>query len=95
MNAASTVALRIERHDGAAAFDDPAVPGEMTIEEVTARAAPRLRYPLTDIGSGKPLRYGLLHDGVELPRDEKVGTAFPKRRGHVHVVTEYQNAGPR
>ena len=95
MHAATTVALRIERHDGAAGFDEPAVPDEWTIEEVTARAAPKLRYPLTDVGSGKPLRYSLLHDGVELPRDQTVGVAFPKRRARVHVVQEYQNANVR
>ena len=45
MNA--TVALRIERQDGAHGFDDPAVPGDWTIEAVTARAVPKLRYPKT------------------------------------------------
>src|SRR6059036_3614569 len=49
MNA--TVALRIERQDGAHGFDDPAVPGDWTIEAVTARAVPKLRYPKTDVGS--------------------------------------------
>ena len=92
MNAAGSVALRIERQDGAHGFDDPAVPAEWTIEQVTLRAAPKLRYPLTDVGSGKPLKYSMLHDGVELPRDQTVGTAFPKRRARVHVVHEYENA---
>ena len=91
MNA--TVALRIERQDGAHGFDDPAVPGDWTIEAVTARAVPKLRYPKTDISSGKPLRYSMLNDGVELPRDQTVGTVFPKRRARVHVVHEYVNAG--
>ena len=92
MNAATTVALRIDRHDGAYGFDDPAVPDDLTIEEVTLRAAPRLRYPLTDVSSGKPLRYSMLYDGAELPRDQPVGRAFPSRRARVHVVHEYQNA---
>jgi hypothetical protein len=92
MNAGTTVALRFDRHDGAHGFDDPAVPEDLTIEEVTRRAVPRLRYPATDVSSGKPLRYSMLHDGRELARDEKVRDAFPKRRGRVHVVHEYANA---
>ena len=38
MSAATTIALRIERHDGAHGFEDPAVPGDLTIDEVTRRA---------------------------------------------------------
>jgi hypothetical protein len=92
MDGATSVALRIERQDGTHGFDDPAVPADWTIERLTAEAAPRLRYPTTDVGTGKPLRYSMLHDGVELPRDQKVGAAFPKRRARVHVVHEYTNA---
>jgi hypothetical protein len=92
MNGASNVALRIERQDGAYGFDDPGVPAEWTIESLTAKAVPRLRYPATDVSTGKPLRYSMLHDGVELPRDMTVGDAFPKRRARVHVVHEYANA---
>jgi hypothetical protein len=92
MTQASSVALRIERADGAHGFDDPAVPAEWSIEELTARVTPKLRYPVTDIATGKPLRYSMLHDGVELPRDQTVGAAFPKRRARVHVVNEYTNA---
>jgi hypothetical protein len=92
MNAATTVALRIERYDGAHGFDDPSVPADWSIEELTTHAAPRLRYPSTDVSTGKPLRYSMLHDGVELPRDQTVGKAFPKRQARVHVVSEYANA---
>ena len=92
MNEASSVALRIERADGAHGFDDPAVPPEWTIQQLTAQAVPRLRYPTTDIASGKPLKYSALSGGVELPRDQTVGDAFPGRRGKVHVVHEYVNA---
>jgi hypothetical protein len=92
MNGASGVALRIERQDGSHGFDDPAVPVDWTIEHLTAEAAPKLRYPTTDISTGKALHYSMLHDGVELPRDQKVGDAFPKRRARVHVVHEYTNA---
>ena len=92
MTGAASVALRIERQDGAHGFDDPAVPAEWTIEELTVRAVPKLRYPTTDVSSGKPLRYSMLHEGVELPREQTVGTVFPKRRARVHVVHEYQNA---
>jgi hypothetical protein len=92
MNQATSVALRIERHDGAHGFDDPAVPGDWTIEELTRRAAPKLRYPSTDVSSGKPLRYSMLHEGTELARDQRVGAAFPDRRARVHVVQEYVNA---
>jgi hypothetical protein len=35
----------------------------------------------------------MLHDGIELRRDEKVGDAFPDRKARVHVVHEYANAG--
>lgn len=86
------MALRIERQDGAYGFDDPAVPGDWTIEALTTRAAPKLRYPMTDVSTGKPLRYSMLHDGVELPRDQTVGAAFPERQARVHVVHEYANA---
>ena len=92
MNQATSVALRIERQDGAHGFDDPAVPGDWTIEELTRRAAPKLRYPLTDVTSGKPLRYSMLHEGTELARDERVATVFTARRARVHVVQEYVNA---
>jgi hypothetical protein len=89
----ATVALRIDRQDGAHGFEDPSVPGEWTIEELTNRVAPKLRYPTMDIATGKPLRYSMLHDGIELRRDEKVGDAFPDRKARVHVVHEYANAG--
>ena len=92
MDTSTNVALRIERYDGAYGFDDPNVPREWTIEQLTSEAAPKLRYPMTDVSSGKPLRYSLLHDGVELPRDRKVGDAFPTRQARVHVVHEYANA---
>lgn len=92
MTMTTSVALRIDRQDGAHGFDDPAVPAEWTIEQLTDRAVPKLRYPETDIGSGKPLRYSMLHDGCELPRDLTVGKAFPKQKARVHVVREYQNA---
>jgi hypothetical protein len=94
----ASVALRIERQDGAHGFEDPAVPADWTIEQLTARAAPRLRYPTTDVSSGKPLRYSMLFDGVELPRDAKVGDAFardtttPDTLPKVNVVSEYENA---
>jgi len=86
MSTAATVALRIERFDGAHGFDDPAVPASLTIEQLTARAVPKLRYPSTDVSSGKPLRYSMLHDGTELARDQTVGTAIQKPRSVVHVV---------
>jgi hypothetical protein len=89
------VALRIERFDGAHGFDDPAVPASLTVEQLTARAVPKLRYPLTDVSSGKPLRYSMLHEGTELARDQTVGTAIQKPRSVVHVVHEYTNAGLR
>ena len=89
---AGSVALRFERQDGAHAFDDPAVPIELTVEEITVRAAPRLRYPTLDVATGKPLVYALLHEGVEVPRDATVGRAFPGRSATVHVVSEYENA---
>ena len=93
MSTAATVPLRIDRQDGAHGFDDPSVPGEWTIEELTHRVAPKLRYPTTDVGTGKPLRYSMLHEGIELRRDEKVGDALLQdRRARVHVVHEYANA---
>ncbi len=95
MRGTSAVALRIERYDGAHGFDDPSVPPEWTIERLTQAAVPKLHYPLTDVSSGKPLRYSMLHDGVELPRDQTVGDAFTERRARVHVVHEYANAHAR
>ncbi len=92
MNDATTVALRIDRPDGMHGFEDPAVPKEWTIERVTEHAARRLRYPMTDASSGKPLRYAMLHAGTELRRDLRVGEAILKRRARVHVVSEYANA---
>lgn len=89
----ATVSLRIDRQDGAYGFWDPSVPPDWTIEELTSRVAPRLRYPTTDVATGKPLRYSMLHDGIELRRDEKVGNAFPAGEAQVHVVHEYANAG--
>lgn len=87
-----SVALDIRRQDGAFGFTDPAVPAEWTIEQVTERALPRLRYPATDVGSGRALKYSMLHQGVELPRDRTIGDAFPGRTARVHVVREYENA---
>jgi hypothetical protein len=84
------MALRIERHDGAHGFDD-LVPPELTIDELTTKAAPKLRYPTTDVGSGKPLRYSMLHDGVELPREDTVGRSL-KDGAKITVVHEYVNA---
>ena len=92
MNGATSVALRIDRHDGAHGFLDPAVPGEWTIEELTQRAAAKLRYPASDVSTGKPLRYALLHEGAELRREQTVGESFPQGRASVHVVHEYANA---
>jgi hypothetical protein len=91
MPTASTLALRIERYDGAYGFDDPAVPAALTVEELTTRAAPRLRYPSTDVSSGKPLAYSLLHDGAEVPKTDRIGDALPNR-ARVFVVHEYRNA---
>ena len=90
--AAMTVSLTFERQDGGHRFEDGAVPGSLTIGEVTGLAVPKLRYPTTDVSTGKPLRYSLLHDGVEVPRDEKVGRVFPNRKARVHIVSEYENA---
>jgi hypothetical protein len=88
----SSVALRFERHDGAHAFDDPAVPVEMTVEEITIRAVPLLRYPTTDVSSGHRLKYTMLHDNVEVARDTTVGKAFPGGRARVHIVSDFENA---
>jgi hypothetical protein len=87
-----TLALRIERHDGSHSIDEPAVPAGWTVEELTHRSVPRLRYPETDVGSGKPLRYSMLHDGAELRRDSILGEVLPARGARVHVVHEYVNA---
>ncbi len=93
MESAISVALRIERPDATHGFDDPAVPASWSIHELTMRAVPRLRYPTTDVASGQPLKYSALSaDGVELPRDQRVGDAFPAGAGRVHVVHEYVNA---
>jgi len=92
MNAATSVAIRVERHDGAHGFDEPAVPADWSIEKLTEHAVPKLRYPQVDVTSGKPLRYSMVHDGVEIARDTTVGTAFPKRKARVQVLNEYQNA---
>jgi len=92
-NTASSVALAFERQDGAAhSFEDPAVPLDLSVEEVTNRAVPRLRYPVTDIGTGRPLKYSMLHEGVEVPRDLTVGKAFPGQRARVHICSEFENA---
>lgn len=88
----NSVALRFERQDGAHVFDDPAVPLELSVEDITVRAAPRLRYPTVDVATGKPLKFALLHEGVEVPRDATVGRAFPHGRATVHVVNDYENA---
>jgi hypothetical protein len=92
MNAVGSVALRIDRHDGAYGFDDPAVPGDLTIERLTQLAAPRVRYPLVDVSSGKGITYALLHDGREVPRETTVARAFPERRAKCTLVHQYQNA---
>ena len=84
--------MRIERHDGAVAFEDGAVPSEWTIDQLTQNALPHLRYPESDIASGKPLRYSMLSDGAELPREAKVGETFPATGARVRVVREYANA---
>jgi hypothetical protein len=94
-NSTGSVALRFERQDGAHVFEDPAVPVELTVEEVTLRAAPRLRYPTTDVSSGKPLKYTMLHEGSEVARDATVGRAFPGRRARVHIVCDYENGRKR
>ena len=93
MSASVSVALRIDRHDGAYAFEDPAVPGDLTIERLTQLAAPRVRYPLLDVSTGKPLTYSLLHNGEEIPRESTVARAFPQRRAKVTLVHEFRNAG--
>lgn len=90
--AATSVSIVFERQDGAHFFEDGAVPGHLSIGEATKLAVPKLRYPSTDVSTGKPLKYSMLHDGVEVPRDETVGRAFPKRKARVHVVSEYENA---
>ena len=85
-----SLALRIERHDGAHGFDD-FVPSALTVGELTSKATPRLRYPTTDVSSGKALSYSLLHQGTELPREARVGTLL-KEGDKVFVVHEYVNA---
>lgn len=87
-----SVALHVERHDGAFSFDDPAVPRDWTVEQLTENALSRLRYPSSDVTSGKPLRYSMLADGAELPREAKVGEALPKAGAKVRVVRDYVNA---
>jgi hypothetical protein len=87
-----TLSLRIERHDGAHSLDEPAIPADWTVEELTSRAVPRLRYPETDVGSGKPLRYSMLHDGAELRRDSTLGEVLPAKGARVHVVHDHLNA---
>ena len=84
------VALRIERHDQAHGFDDT-VPGDWSIERMTESALPKLRLATRDVASGKALKYSALHEGTELPRDAKVGTAV-RPGGRVVVVPEYENA---
>ena len=85
------VALHIERHDQAHGFDD-AVPGDWSIERLTESAVPKLRLATRDVASGQPLRYSALHEGTELPRDAKVGTAV-RPGGRVVIAPEFENAG--
>ena len=91
MNATTSVALSIERHDGAYSFSDH-VPGDVLVEDLTRRAAPRVRLPSTDISSGKPISYSLLHDGVEVQPEITVARAFPQRRAKVTIVHAFRNA---
>ena len=84
------VTVRIERHDQTHGFDD-AVPGDWSVERMTETAVPRLRLATRDVTSGKPLKYSALHDGSELPRDAKVGTAV-RPGGRVIISPEFENA---
>jgi hypothetical protein len=85
-----TVALRIERHDQAHGFDDT-VPADWSIERLTDAAVPKLRLATRDIASQKPMRYSALHEGTELAREAKVGTAV-RPGGRVVIAPEFENA---
>jgi hypothetical protein len=85
-----TVALRIERHDQAHGFDDT-VPADWSIEHLTDAAVPRLRLATRDVSSQKLLKYSALHDGAELARDAKVGTAV-RAGAKVIIAPEFENA---
>lgn len=85
-----TVALRIERHDQAHAFEDT-VPAEWSIERLTDTAVPKLRLATRDVASQKPLRYSALHEGSELARDATVGTAV-RPGSRVVIAPEFENA---
>ena len=91
MSTSVSVALRIDRHDGAYGFDDH-VPGDLSVERLTQIAAPRVRLPVVDVSSGKPIAYSLLHDGSEVPQESTVARAFPQRRAKVTIVTAFRNA---
>jgi len=88
----TSATLTIARQDGAFSFTDPAVPLGRTIEEVVDAAVGRLRYPETDVSSGRRLRYAMLAEGSEVRSDLTVGEAFPTREARVHVVSQFQNA---
>lgn len=88
----TSATLTIARQDGAFSFTDPAVPLARTVEEVVDDAVGKLRYPQHDIGSGKRLRYALIHEGGEVRSELTVGEAFPTREARVHVVSQFQNA---
>lgn len=90
--ASLTVPMRVDRYDGGYGFNDPAVPASWSIEEFVHNVTAKLRLPTTDVTSGKPLRYSVLRDGDELPRDETIGKLFAKSGGKVQVVHEYSNA---
>jgi hypothetical protein len=85
-----TVALRIERHDQAHGFDDT-VPADWSIERLTDTAVPRLRLATRDVASQKALRYSALHEGTELAREAKVGTAV-RPGAKVVIAPEFENA---
>jgi hypothetical protein len=85
-----TIALRIERHDQAHGFDDT-VPADWSIERLTDTAVPRLRLATTDVASQKRLRYSMLHDGNELAREARVGTAV-RPGSRVVIAPEFENA---
>lgn len=84
------IAIHLTRHDEAVSFDDT-VPEDWSIERLTDAAVPRLRLPTRDVASNKPLRYAALHEGSELPRMAKVGTAV-RPGGRVVIGPEYANA---